>query len=766
MPRFFSKIFIFILILLIFSFPALGTELSELDFFREHPALLNLSELKFEVDKSVKKPSRTRLGAFGIGGLNAFTVLGLCYPFNTFHNTTTYYFPFFGDSQAAVEIDGKPVDFPKDAIWYVRRASIAVTKEENESLALATVNFSPPNSGALVRVAILKAAADLNDVFLFADIFGDKDAAGSELVQTRGDGNTKRTLYIGSLDGAAIIDSGRIGIRIPSLKKNEEKVFYFYYIIQGGRDTKASVLDRLKNDKQKLVSKTVDYWSDYLKDSATFTTPDARFNDMLDGMKIALKIQRNENGGQTPTVKYADRVHDRENIYINRFYLMAGMPRDAEDIMMFGYRAAAKAGVIQNSRPADMDLSGAPENPDWEHMPLDDFESEYFVAERPSWTVIQFCWLYKYTNDLELMKKVYPYLRRNLTGQNITPEGLMPFHGDDMGQITIPTYVTSGIRLPAMYSFESSLAFAAAAKGLAEIAVKLGKSDDAKLFDEMRAKVEAAIFKYYWNDKGYFHIALRKDNLAPVADLFALIGLQPAWLDYDLGADKMEKNFMTNADRLGQSDGSIKMAARATIYHGQTQGLYLYNLKYFNDPRAERLFHLLIDKISDPAGQFSEAQQAGTHSHISFSVDQTGKGKEDARRFGPWEGGENAAALIYYLTGMDADAAAMKLTLSPEIPKGWDKWQLTGGRIGANTYDISVADSGSELIYTFINRGPSPVELDLSLPIGARKPQSVLIDGQQIPIDKLKLVTASGRTVIKNIPEEVEKKIQVMIPYE
>ncbi|MEW6202004.1 MAG: hypothetical protein AB1546_08515 [bacterium] len=757
-----NKIGIFFFLLLLPSICS-STELNEVQFFKTNPDLLNVSSLSIEVDKTVKKPKRQRLGAFGIGGINAFTLMGLSYPFNTFHNMTTYHHPFFGDSGIRLAIAGNEIDFPRDAVWYVRDASIAVTREEDDRLAMFTVNFSPPQSGAFVRIVIVRAQQDLEGLRLIADVFGDKGTTDAEIIQTRDTGRRKRTLRIGSLDGAGRIAEGRLVVDIPQLKKGDEKVFYFYYIIQTGEKPEKPVIAELQAKKSGLLNDTVAYWKNYLKDSTRLITPDERLNDMIENMKIAHKIQRNESGAQVPVVKYADRSHDRENIHIARFYLLTGMPSDAREMMMYGYYAAQVEGAILNSQAADLDISALPETVDWENIPLDDADPIRRVAERPSWTILQFYRYYKHTGDLETIRKVYPYLKRNLLGQEkeVTPEGLLPFHGDDMCQITYPTYV-SGVPLQELYSFDSSIAFVTASRGMEEISEKLGMEADRARFAELRARVEPAIDRYYWMDDGFYAAALRKKNLEPVVEIFSLTNLNPIVIGYEGDEKKLKLNLIKTIGQLGQKDGSIKMARRASLYHAQLQGMYLLNLKHFHHTLADKVFDLLIHKVSDPAGMFSEAQ-ANDHTHISMSTDQTGKGKEDARRFGPWEGTVNAASLIYYLTGMSVDADSMTVRLVPEIPAGWDRWEMKDGRVKNNRFDFFVVDNGREINYHFVNNGAEPLNVSLFLPMGKRKLERVLINGAKKILRDI-TVTESGAG-IDIINRKVDKELIVQIFY-
>jgi hypothetical protein len=741
----------------------------KVEFFKSHPELADASTLSMFVDKSVKKPKRPYLGAFGIGGLNAFTLMGLSYPFNTYHNTTTYYWPFFGDTSVGLETAGVKIEFPKESIWYVRDTAIAVTEEKNDKLAMFTVNLSPPESGAFIRIVVVRANEDSNNLRVFADIAGGSENTETELKQVRDTGARTRTLTIGSLDGGARTEAGRLVIDIPSLKKDEEQVFYLYYLIQTGENADpAAAVSNLKKGREKLILQTLDYWKVFLSGSTKIITPDQRLNDMLENLKIAQKIQMNANGAEVVTVKYADRSHDRENVHVTRYYLMMGMPEVAKQIMMYGFYASQIQGSILNSQAADLDISSLPPTVDWDKMPLDNTDPNRHAAERPSWTVLQFARYYEYTGDIETIKQVYPYLRRNIFGQEISQEGLLPFSGDEMYQITYPTYV-SGAPLEKFYSLDSSIAFVAAARGLENIAEKLGEENDVAKIRELADRVEAAIEKYYWmEDAGYYATGLRKSDLSRMDKMFPLITLNFDVAGYAVKGDSelanenilhRTKDGEAMSAALLQKDGSLKMARGAGMYHGQLQGMFLFYLKHANPLLAGKVFHLLIDKISDPAGMFSEVHM-NNHSHLSMHVDTSGLTKEDARRFGPWESTLNMASLVNYLTGMSVDADKMTVFLSPEMPENWKHWELRDGKVGKNNFDFFIDDDGHAITYRFVNKGSGMININIA-------PFKRRLDRHRIFVNgKLMDLCSNGNELCNvDVIQPVEKEIEIKAEY-
>lgn len=734
-------------------------------FLKENAWLMNKSRWSLHVDTSKQKLPRSRLGAFAVGNGYAFTLIGLNQPLNTLHGMTgpTYSSPFFGDEWIEVSADGEKTDLPKQRIWLARGTAVVVTQEKNDQIELYTVNFAPPGLQAIMRVLIVKniSAAALKNVSVVCKLYGDKEETQNEMLQKRDD----RLLSTGALDEKAYVENGGVVIPFGDVAPGGEKTAVHYLILTRSDEDKTKTLSALKKERLTLLSKTKAYWDKWLSDALKIITPDEKVNDFIEGMAVSLKIQQMANGAQVPVVKYADRSHDRENVNIARFLLFMGKFEDVKDMILFCYKAAIKNGEIINSQDILTDVAHLPPEPDWETMPLDNINAHYHAAERPSWTILQFYWYYKHTDDAALIKKVYPYLRRNLAGQEITDEGLLPFHGDDMGQIIFPMYVSKA-PLEKMVSADSSFAFVAAAEGMREMAERLGKKDDAVLFKNLADKVRNAAEKHYWlTGENNYVPALMKDSGDAVKQLFADIGLKPVWTGYVKYGDEIhaKKNLLSHINVLLRTDGTLKMAQNTPVYFGQVPGLFLYNLSYFDHPHAEKAFNA-IDFIADPAGQFAEAHK-NNHLPLAVNMDATGLKKEDARRLGPWEGSVNAYAAAFYLTGIAADAQKNELLLAPHLPNGWEKLQVKNCHVGKNVVDFEVFDPGRGVrVYSIMNKGKEKISVNVTASfLKKAEVKKLIINNKEISADSFVVDDEWGTTRIKNIKADTLPKSKVKI---
>ena len=729
---------------------------------KENPWLLNKSSWSLYIDRRLR---RSRLGAFGIGNGKVFTLMGLNLPLNTFHNMTgpTYSHPFFGDEWIELKIGKEKVNLPKQWIWQVRGAGVVITKEIDDNVELYTVNFVPPDLEAIVRVIIIRNISDniINDLSLSCKLFGDKEERGGELLQRRGE----RLLFLGCLDKDSYIKEGDLIIPLGNIKKEEEKLTIHYLCLNKKEKEKIKIIKILNRERLKLLEKTKNYWEDWLSHSLKVISPDEKVNDLIEGMKIALKIQQMSSGAQTPVVKYADRSHDRENVNISRFLLTVGKYNDVKEIIQFCYKVAIKTGKVLNSQDILTNIDNLPPEPDWSKVPLDNINNDYHTAERPSWTILQFYWYYKYTNDLELIKKCYPYLKRNLTGQEVSEDFLLPFHGDEMYQATFPFYV-SKVSLSKMYSADSSFTFVAAAEGMQEIAQACGELKDSIKFKELANKVRTSAEKYYWQeDLGFYAPAMLKDSKELIKRPFSDINLKPIWTGYIKDLSRARRNLLELMKILSMPDGTLKMAEFADVYHGQIPGLFLYNLAYLDHPYAETAFNS-FNFIADPAGQFSEAH-GNNHLSVCMNTDPSGFKKEDARRFGPWEGSVNAYSIVYYLTGIRIDAQKNELYLLPHLPNNWDKLQVKNCYIRENPVEFTVSELDGERVYLIENKGEESVFVNLTVSLKKAEVKELLINDKKQDINSFTIENEWGCLRIKDIKMQVmsHSKMKVKVKF-
>lgn len=729
-------------------------------FFQENSYLLNKNTWSFYTEKKIH---RSKLGAYGIGNGKVFTLLGLNFPLNTFHNLTGpyYVFPFFGDQWIELKISEKTLELPEQFIYQVRDASIVVTKEKGENLELYTVNFAPVSLEAILRIIIVRNCSNepVNDLKIVCKIFGEKEVKNREIIQKR----DTRMLSLGTLSENSYIENGELIIYLGNLGREEEKLSIVYLCVNKSENEKNKTLEIIKNKNLRLLKDTKNYWEKWLSSSLKIISPDQKVNDLIENMKIALKIQRMSNGAQTPVVKYAGRSHDRENVNIVRFLLSCGFYEDVKEIIQFCYKAAIKNKEILNSQDVLTDVSDLGSEPDWEKVPLDNINSHYHAAERPSWTILQFYWYYKHTDDIELIKKCYNYLKRNLLGQEITREYLLPFHGDEMYQITFPFYVAK-MPLERMYSADSSFAFVAAAEGMKEIAERLGKSEDSLKFKELAEKVREAIDRYFWDEELSFYApAILKEGKVKINSPFAEINLKPIWTGYCKDIKKEEKNLYKVMEILQNFDGSIKMAEYADVYHGQIPGLFLYNLAYLDSPYAEKIFNF-FEIIADPAGQFAEVHK-NSHIPVCINIDRTGFNREDARRFGPWEGSVNAYSIVYYLTGIKPDAQKRELHLLPHLPNSWDRLEVKNCYVGKTPLDFKIFERNFERSYFIKNRGGEEIFLNLTVSLKKCKIKFLKINNKILDVNSFKIEeekeTVRIRDIKLKIPAYSSKEIKV-----
>jgi len=205
------------------------------------------------------------------------------------------------------------------------------------------------------------------------------------------------------------------------------------------------------------------------------------------------------------------------------------------------------------------------------------------------------------------------------------------------------------------------------------MAEKLGKTDEAADYRERAERVRQATEKYYWQeDRGYYAPAMSdlSDQVQPSP--FAPINLRPLWIGYASDTARQRQNVLDSLKYLWREDGTLKTTPEFEPYVTMIPGYTLYALASIGHPAAEAALNGVL-AAAEKSGGFAEMNEADNRP----SDEIWGQ-----HRIRPWEGGINAEAILYYLTGMEADAANGRVFLHPQMPRGWHEMTISNLPVG------------------------------------------------------------------------------------
>jgi hypothetical protein len=292
--------------------------------------------------------------------------------------------------------------------------------------------------------------------------------------------------------------------------------------------------------------------------------------------------------------------------------------------------------------------------------------------------ILQRYWYWRHTADNDLIREQWPMLRRCLLGQKIDDRGTLPFFGDETYRF--PGYELFRADQPApdyvnmrMRSLDSAMEYVVAAQALAEMAPAVGMSAEAGEYQAAAGRIRSATEEYFWQaDRNCYTPVLSDMTTEAQQNPFAPINLHSWWLAY-AGADPRQISNLDAVIRyLAKPSGTLMTTPEFGFYVPMTPGYLLYALSAAGHPARD---HAL-------KGVLAAAEDSGGYAEMNTPDDRPSGAIWGQHRFRPWEGGIDAEAVLYALTGIDVDAPQRRLNLSPWLPSGMPEMavSLTAGK--------------------------------------------------------------------------------------
>jgi hypothetical protein len=372
---------------------------------------------------------------------------------------------------------------------------------------------------------------------------------------------------------------------------------------------------------------------------------DVSLVDLIEAGAPGLKMQQASAGGVGPMVHFKG-TWARDNNGPVRALLRLGAHEDVAALLRYYHDAALLLGELPNRAPLDLEVSLAAPPDDWERFPVP-------ATEVPSWIVLQHRWWLEAGGDPGLVRRHWALLDRCIQGQRVSPEGLLPFHGDET-YLHGALFSVSSDRCPPLndliehrwgdpgppWSLEATAAYATACEAMAAMGGRLELPGPAKYRREAE-RVRKALERSFWlDDPGHYAPALYQSldqppsrPVAPVAP----VNLALPWMGYSRPDDPRVRRNLEAVVRLIGWRGATPRCAYDV---GMTSGYLLWNLTTAGSPLSDRAFEELVRRAS-PAGEWAEVYGPGGKPDAGYD-------REHPNRLRPWEGGINLQAIVDY----------------------------------------------------------------------------------------------------------------------
>ncbi|MFQ5810683.1 MAG: hypothetical protein ACE5JM_13800, partial [Armatimonadota bacterium] len=161
----------------------------------------------------------------------------------------------------------------------------------------------------------------------------------------------------------------------------------------------------------------------------------------------------------------------------------------------------------------------------------------------------------------------------------------------------------------------------------------------------------------------------------------------------------------------------------------------LYSLAAIDHAAAETALRGVIGAFS-PAAEMAEMLEPDN---------RPSGGVWGERRARPWEGGINAEAVLYYLSGFEPDARHMRARLCPRVPFGWQSMDLEDMRLADNRLSASVRREPTQTRYSITNDGAQEAHLEFVVSLPQCTINAITVRGQPWQSEHAP-VTQFGRT--------------------
>lgn len=652
-------------------------------------------------------PGYSDLGCFPVGNGQVFAYEGLRYPLGTLENVTGPEYqkaPYFGQIVPSLVVQDQPIAWAHQTIRWIKPGGIVNTvSTADNGLRLTTYDFACPKLPAIIRVMVASNSGDQTQpsvalalTFLTPAV----EALEGDVVVHRGE----RRMRCGAVGAKATVVGQSLAPELPegldrdtsptqmgesakawrcelgALEPGQSVAKVTYLVFSTSPSDEQNVVGQIAQRGFALLDDAHKYYEQWQSQTVTVECSDEKVAALLAIQKYLCAVQQAYQGGFSPMDGYS-YTWVRDSNGPVRYLLAAGDFAAVKRHLEYHFRGCALQQRIGNNLPLDLDLTGDIVEPDWSQVPVE-------RAEVPSFVILQHYWYYKYTGDLDLIEKHWPYLERCLLGQQIDQRHTLPFHGDETYRF--PGYelfkvgreVKDYVSLEAC-SADSAFEYVAAAEGLQEMSWALAEASGlpCELVDYTATAriVRQVTERLYWQEDSKFYAPATSDFSAQVHRYpFAPINMRPLWVGYakaghgEKADERQHDNVLYSLRYLWKKEGTVKTTPFFGYYVPMTLGYVLYNLAEIGHPSARRALE----------GVLAAAECSGGYAEMNEPDDRPSDEIWGQHRVRPWEGGINAQAILHYLTGLKPDAPNAQVSLRPWMPVTWAHMKVNNLRVG------------------------------------------------------------------------------------
>ena len=722
----------------------------------------------------------SRRGAFPVGDGWTFGVLGLGRRANTLQGITGPDFETgkdfspegsFGGNTLDLAAGGKTLELPLQRIGMVRGAPMVFTEDKGKdgtALRVLTFAWSGPKypqglkgdeagKAALDPFRCAWSKAPYRTIYRIVEVYNGTGKAleNVDLVarfQGRAEIKGGSILYRHPLpNGKVQVMEARFAERskpgADGLHRGFDKIepgkigqaallLHFYYQGQKRPDPD----DYLKEDCVGAAGECQGWWHLRLQHTTRFRTDNRKYMDLIENWKVrACLLQALPGGGVAASLNHrVFRVRDAAGAVL--IFLRAGMWNEARRVLDYARNCVRLTGKIEAQYPLTQVFPKGLSDPDWSKVTAED-------PEAPAWMLLEHYWYYRATNDLDFLRRRWPFLKRLLDAQEPARDDLlMPFSpANPLIRVLCGRFFTSRAPFPndlpaqdadrgrKAYSMEASLLHLLSIHALSDVASVLGAGASDKAEKDAWGKKKENLLERalsvgqrfeqrFWLPRpgvkqepgklvGRYIPAFSPVTMEPHIPPVAEINLLPLWVGYLFATGNRDTANVKETVKTLKLPGSRVASTPDLPYAlGCTQGYLVAGLATQEDRSLPGAVEGILRQAT-PAGEWTSLYDGTGH--------PTRAGEEPIDHLSLWDCGVDMDALLFALTGIRYAAVPAfdpsTLRLSPRIPKGATFFAGDGLRHDGRIFDFSMRLEGKRVNVRILNRGNKQMDLALGL---------------------------------------------------
>lgn len=553
----------------------------------------------------------------------------------------------FGDCWWELEQNDEPLHFEREYIYRPRDSGVVVVISRSSSYTLATIDFAPPDTAVIVRIAELwiedpgmeEVVINFNAPKLTS--WPDKTLMGVTYRQGQ------------ALVAGIKLGSGRFqdeSIRFSVSPFDRQFVHTFTVVLAAAEDISGAIhLFEGVRDPLLLLEENQEWWRSWLArtknpalDALDYSAR-IRTADLLETVKVHLKMQQCRVSGAVSPMVHFKGVWARDSNGPVRAFLAMGCMDDARSILEYYYRASIVANRIANAHPLDLPVHVIDEGLDWEEVLVE-------PSEAASHLVLQHRWWVEAGGDLDLVERHWDYLCRSVNAQEQDVNGLLKFNGDETyllgslysvldGRVVMPHDLIDFLgHEDDLWSLEASVLLVAALEAMAWMSPKVGRGAEAGEFQARADKLREVVENTFWQEElGFYAPAVNRSDRVGHPVPFAPINLSPIYVGYHAPDSERAR---ANVEKTLELVGPTGVTPGCGYNVGTTPAYLLSGLVSISSHRAHDAFDSLLSMAS-PGGEWAEVYAPGGRPTGGYS-------ESHPNRLRPWEGGLAMDAIYKY----------------------------------------------------------------------------------------------------------------------